>query len=157
MAIAFRYKDVLTGTTHVGAGAVSGEARANIGLGAPYGRIMAVEVKGDDTNVDTNAALVLTDAHGRQLLASFVLDAGTTTFDEYTSQVADIGAGTDSTVGWLIKLGYPEDQSYTAEGDAAADTEGHSDSGVFAKSPVLATLTAGTDGDYHRIGLWVVI
>jgi hypothetical protein len=156
MTIAFRYKDLTTGTSHVGAGAVTGEARGNIGLGAPYGRVMAIEVKGDDADVDTNASLALEDAHGRKIVAGITLDAGATTFDEYTSQEAIIG-GLTSTVGYLIKIGYPEDQAYNSEGDAAADTEGHSDSGVFAKSPVLATLTAGTDGDVHRVGLWVEI
>jgi hypothetical protein len=158
MAIKFKYVDLTTGTSHNGAGAVSGEARGRIGLGAVYGKVIAVEVKGDDANVDTNAALNLVDAEGRLLLDAMTLDAGDTTFDQYTSQTASIG-GLTSTVGYLIGLAYQGTQQYStaATPDAAADAEGHGSDGVFAKSPVVVTLTAGTDGDVHRVGLWVEV
>jgi hypothetical protein len=159
MAIKFRYVDLLTGTSHVGAGAVSGEARGNIGLGAVYGKVCAVEFKGDDADVDSNATLALADAAGRQLLAATAIDAGATTYDEYTDQESVIGTTVSavSTVGALFRLDYPEDQFLDSEGDFSADTEGISGGGVFAKSPVTATIAAGTDGDWHRVGLWVVV
>lgn len=156
MAVKFRYVDLTTGTSHNGAGAVSGEARGKIGLGAHYGKVCALEVKGDDANVDTNASLAIVDAKSRKIVAGITLDAGDTTFDEYTSQTAVIG-GLTSTVGYLIRVDYPEDQFYDSEADAAADTEGISGGGVFAEGPLTVTLTAGTDGDVHRIGVWVEV
>lgn len=158
MAIKFRYVDILTGTSHVGAGAVSGEARGNIGLGAEYGRVLGVEIKGDDANVNATAQFALTDAKGRQLLAAKAIDAGDTTFDEYTSQEDVIGTAVSvaSTVGALFILGYPEDQYLDSEGDFSANTEGMV-AGLFAKSPVTVAQTAGTDGDWFRVGLWVEV
>ena len=161
MAVKFKYVDLLTGTSNNGAGAVSGEARGRIGLGAQYGRVCALEVKGDDANVDTNASLNIVDAEGRLIITAMTLDAGDTTFDDWTAQTPVIGTTVTSasTVGYLIGLEYQGTQRYStaATPDASADAEGHGVSGVFAKSPLVVTLTAGTDGDWHRVGVWVEV
>lgn len=158
MAIKFRYADVLVGTSHVGGGAVSGEARANIGLGAVYGRVLAFEFKGDDANVDSSTDLALVDAEGRAIFTDTALDPGDTTSDQYTGQEAIIGTtvAVASTVGVFNVVGYPETLYVDAAGDASADTEGMV-GGVFAKSPVTAVVTNGTDGDWLRVGLWVEV
>lgn len=158
MAIKFRYADLLTGTSHVGGGAVSGEARANIGLGAEFGRVLGVEFKGDDADVDNNTTLALDDAKGRVLLKATVIDGGDTTYDEYTAQEDIVGTTVTSasTVGALFVLGYPEAQYLDAGTDFSANTEGMI-AGVFAKSPVTVTIASGTNGDWHRVGLWVEV
>jgi len=158
MTVKKRYADLLTGTSHVGGGAVSGEARANIGLGSAYARVLGFEFKGDDADVDTNNTLELTDADGRLLLVATAFDAGGTTSDEYTEQEAAIGTTVSaaSTVGVFRIVGYPEALYVDAAGDASADTEGMV-AGVFAKSPVTATIAAGTDGDWQRVTLWVEV
>src|SRR3972149_5773385 len=113
MTVKKRYADLLTGTSHVGGGAVSGEARANIGLGAAYARVLGFEFKGDD-------------ADGGLLLVATAFDAGGTTSDEYTEQEAAIGTTVSaaSTVGVFRIVGYPEALYVDAAGDASADTEG---------------------------------
>lgn len=158
MAIKYRYADLLTGTSHVGAGAVTAEARANIGLGAVYGKVVAVEFKGDDSGVDVNNTLELKDALGRTLLTAVALDAGDTTFDQYTDQESIIGTTVSaaSTVGTLIYLVSTSAQVYETDGSAVAADQGVAE-GVFAKSPVTVTIAAGTDGDWHRVGLWVEV
>lgn len=159
MAIKKRYVDLLTGTSHVGAGAVSGEARGNIGLGAEYGRVLKFEFKGDDADVDTNNTLQLIDANGRQLLAALALDGGT---DDSTALNTDqeciIGTAvtTVSTFGVGYYLGPNEVDVIDESGDASANTEGMT-VGVIAKSPVTAVLASGTDGDWHRVALFVEV
>lgn len=160
MAIKFKYVDLLTGTSHVGAGAVTGEARGYINLGSngDCALVKAIEFKGDDSSVDDNAQFALTDRDGRQLMAARAVDAGGTTSDEYTAQQSAIGTTVSavSTVGVQNALGYIE-TAYVddnATRDISADTEGVIP-GVFARGPILVALTAGTDGDWHRVGVWV--
>jgi hypothetical protein len=160
MAIKFKFVDLLTGTSHVGAGAATGEARGYINLGSngDCGIVRAIEFKGDDDAVDNNAQFALTDRDGRQLMAARAVDAGGTTSDEYTQQQSAIGTAVSavSTVGVQNALGYIE-TAYAddnATRDLAADTEGVIP-GVFARGPILVTLTAGSDGDWHRVGVWV--
>lgn len=160
MAIKFKYVDLLTGTSHVGAGAVSGEARGfiNLDTNGGYGMVRAFEIKGDDADVDTNAQLAITDCEGRRVFAATAIDAGATTSDEYTDQLAVIGTtvGSASTVGASHALGYIE-TAYVddnATRDISADTEGVI-AGVLCRGPLTVALTAGTDGDWHRVGVWV--
>lgn len=160
MAIEFRYVDLLTGTSHVGAGAVSGEARGFIHLptNGGYGIVRAVEFKGDDADVDTNNTIAISDCEGRRVFAATALDAGGTTSDEYTDQLSVIGTTVSaaSTVGVQFGLGYIEtayvDDNTTR--DISADTEGVI-TGVMCRGPLTVTLAAGTDGDWHRVGVWV--
>lgn len=161
MTIKKRYVDLLTGTSHVGAGAVSGEARGNIGLGAAYGKVMSFEFKGDDADVDTNNTLELTDADGRIIFKATALDAGTDDSTlKNTEQEAIIGetVAAASTVG--VRFGLSEDEDSVYQGSAGAlttDNVGPAGLGIFAKSPVTATIASGTDGDWHRVSLWVEV
>lgn len=160
MAIKKRYVDVLTGTSHVGAGAVSGEARGLIGLGAVYGKVLAFEFKGDDTDVDSNATLELKDADGKLLLTAVALDAGTDDGTvKNTQQNAIIGTTVSvaSTFGVGFDLVAEEDKVMGADGVATTDNVGAGSGGRFAKSPVTATIAAGTNGDWHRVTLWVEV
>ncbi len=160
MAIKKRYIDLLTGTSHAGAGAVSGEARGLIGLGAVYGKVVAFELKGDDTDVDTNNTLELKDAEGRVLLTAVALDAGT---DDGTLKNTQQNAiiGTTVTVASTFGVGFDlvseEDRVMGSDGVATTDNVGAGGTGRFAKSPVTATLVAGTNGDWHRVTLWVEV
>ncbi len=158
MTIKKREVVMLTGTSHVGAGAVSGEARAYIGLGSKYGLVHGFEFKGDDANVDTNNTVALSDSRGRTIFAATALDGGDTTSDEFTEQTRAIGATVSaaSTVGVYTRLTPLETTVYDVNGDPEANTEGPP-GGMFAESPVLVTLASGTDGDYHRVILWVEV
>ena len=155
MALKFKYVDLTTGTSHNGAGAVSGEARGRIGLGAVYGRVLGFEFKGADANVDTNNTLELLDADGRTVLTATALDAGGTTTDQYTSQVAIIG-GLTSTVGVAKQIVGLEAEALGQDGVATTDNVG-AGGPVFAKSPLVVTIAAGTNGDVQRVGVWVEV
>ncbi|MES2156037.1 MAG: hypothetical protein V4510_12965 [bacterium] len=160
MTIKKRYVDVLTGTSHVGAGAVSGEARGLIGLGAVYGRVVGFEFKGDDTDVDTNNTLALSDADGRVLLTAVALDGGTDDGTlKNTQQNAIIGTTVSvaSTFGVGFDLVCEEDRAMGSDGVATTDNVGAGSGGRFAKSPVTATIVSGTDGDWHRVTLYVEV
>lgn len=160
MTIKFRYADLLTGTSHVGAGAVSGEARALIGLGSEFGKVVAFEFKGDDTDVDSNATLELKDARGRLLLTAVALDAGTddgTVKNTAQNQVIGTTVSAVSTFGVGFDLVSEEDKVMGSDGVLTTDNVGAGGTGRFAKSPVTATIAAGTDGDWHRVGLWVEV
>src|SRR3972149_5975421 len=117
-------------------------ATKELGLGAAYGRVVKVEVKGDDADVDTNATFALTDAEGRELLAAFAIDGGT---DDSTA----LHTSQDfSTFGVGFSPPAPEAAAVDAAGDASADTEGLVNHPI-AKSPVTIDVAAGTatDGD----------
>jgi hypothetical protein len=158
MAYKFRYVDLLVGTTSISGTAVSGEARTTLGLGAPFGRICAVEIKGDDADVNATTAWSVTDAETRLVYVS-TQDAGATTFDQYTSQTAIVGTtvGAVSTVGFVSAMGYPELTYKDIDGLANDDTGGESPNGVYAKSPLTITQTSGTNGDWFRFGVWVEV
>lgn len=160
MAIKFKYVDLLVGTSHVGAGAVSGEARGYINLdtNGGYGMVRAFEFKGDDANVNATNTIGITDCEGRRVFAATAIDAGATTSDEYTQQQTAIGTTVSavSTVGASHALGYIE-TAYVddnATRDISADTEGVI-AGVMARGPLLVTIASGTDGDWLRVGVWV--
>lgn len=161
MTIKYRYADLLTGTSHVGGGAVSGEARVNIGLGAVYGKVLGFEFKGDDADVDTNNTLALTDASGRIIFKATALDGGTDDSTlKNTDQESVIGTAVSaaSTVG--VRFALTEDEDSVYQGSAGAlttDNVGAAGAGIIAKSPVTATIASGTDGDWHRVGLYVEV
>lgn len=150
MAIKKRTITLTTGTSHAGGGAVSGEARGELGLGAKWGKILKVEVKGDDANVDTNNTFAITDNAGRIIFPATALDFGT---DDGTVKSTEQGY---STVGLSIFPTATESQVYDQGGDAAANTEGPGPS-LVAETPLLITLAAGTDGDVHRIHVFVEV
>jgi len=130
--------------TSNGSGAASGE----LGLGCKYGRIFKVEFKGDDADVDTNNTLAITDNAGRAVLAATAFDGGT---DDSTAKKTEQSF---STVGVGFYLGPVESDVYDAGGDASANTEGQA-IGVLAESPVTIAIASGTEGDVHRIHLFV--
>lgn len=172
MAIVKVYKDMLTGTTHAGAGAVAGQARTLIGFGRPRGgvspsgrgsmgcgRILKVEFKGDDADVDVNNTLQLLDSRGRQLLAATAFDGGTddsTVLNTEQEAVVGTTVTAASTVGVGFYLTPNETDVIDESGDFLANTEG-SVLGGLAYSPVEVRLAAGTDGDWHRVTLFVEV
>lgn len=159
MALKKRYVDVLVGTSHVGAGAVTGEARGFIGLGEKFGKVVGYELKGDDADVNATATLGLTDDEGRIILTAVVTDGGTDDSTlKRTQQDAVIGTtvSTVSTVGVARQLVDEEDTVMGSDGVLTTDNVGAS-TGKFAKSPVTATILSGTDGDWYRVILWVEV
>ncbi len=160
MAIKYKYVDLLVGTSHVGGGAVTGEARGFINLdrNGGYAMVRALEVKGDDDAVNASTAFAITDCEGRTLMASRAIDGGDTTSDEYTAQQNAIGTTVSavSTVGVSNALAYIE-TAYVddnATRDISANTEGNI-AGVFGRGPLTVTATSGTDGDWFRVGVFV--
>lgn len=138
-------KRTITLTTG-GAGTASGE----LGLGAKYGRVFKVEFKGDDADVDTNNTLAITDNSGRKVLAATALDGGT---DDSSALMTEQSY---STVGRGFYLGPVESDIVDQGGDFSANTEGQP-YGVLAESPVTVAIASGTEGDVHRIHLFVEV
>lgn len=148
MAIVRRRTTITTGTSHAGAGAVTAEARASLGLGAPYARPLRFEVKGDDANVNATAAFSIVDAEGRTILTSVAADAGD----------ADAGNTTGngfSTVGFGYALVNDEARSLMSSGAVGTDNVGGGP--VIAKSPVTIAQVSGTDGDVFEVTLFVEV
>ena len=161
MAIRKVSQDILTGTHHVGAGAVSGEARCFLSFGkeGTPGRVLKLEFKGDDADVDVNNTIQLLDRDGRQLLAALATDGGTddsTVLNTDQEVVVGKTVTAVSTFGVGYYLSPNEADIYDESGDAQANTEG-TVAGVVAVSPVTAVLASGTDGDWHRVTLWVEV
>ncbi len=121
-----------------------------LGLGAAYGKVLKVEWKGDDADVDTNATIGIVDADGRQILAATAMDAGTDDSSaRHTGQ-------TYSTVGIGLYLSPNEADGIGADGSAVATAEGLS-SAPIAQSPVTIAFTAGTSGDVYQVSLFVEV
>jgi hypothetical protein len=125
-------------------------ASVDLGLGAPYGKVFKVEIKGDDADVDINATFAITDAEGRKVLAATAVDAGT---DDSTALTTSQDF---STVGVGFYLGPIESTIYDAGGDPSADTEGVAP-GMVAKSPVTIDVAAGTATDVYEVTLFVEV
>lgn len=135
-----------------------GTGSIEIGLGAAYGRVHAIELKGDDTNVDTNTTYALTDAAGRVILTAIALDAGTDDSSvKDTAQSESIGGLAASTVGVMRYLSFDEAKSIQSSGAVITDNVGGAGSGVFAKSPVTVAMAAGTSGDVIQVALFVEV
>lgn len=148
MAIKRRVAPLLTTGTTGGTG--TGTARTTVSLGAPYGRVIAFEFKGDDANVDDNNTLKLTDATGRILLTAIALDAGTD--DSTTKQTNQ----TYSTVGVYRALVDEEDKVVGQDGVLTTDNVG-AGGPLPAASPITIDIAAGTDGDVQQVVLWVEV
>lgn len=151
MALKRRTGILTTGGSGAGGGS-TGTASRDIGLGAAYGTVVGVEVKGDDADVDVNNTIAITDANGRLILKATAVDAGAddstlkstnqdySTVGVYYSLVEDEARGLQSTIGAV-----------------ATDNVGAAGKGVPAKSPVTVALASGTDGDVHQVVLWVEV
>jgi hypothetical protein len=144
MAIKRRRVTLTTGTD-----GATGTASGTISLGAAYGRILRVEFKGDDANVDVNNTLELVDAEGRLCLTAVALDGGT---DDSTVKTTNQSY---STVG----LGYPlvNDEAKSLMSSGAIQTDNVGGGPVIAASPVTVNIAAGTDGDVHQVTLYVEV
>jgi hypothetical protein len=144
MAIKRRRVTLTTGTD----GATT-TASGDISLGAAYGRILRVEFKGDDANVDVNNTLALTDAEGRIVLTAIALDAGT---DDSSVKATNQDY---STVGVAYALVNDEAKSLLSSGAVGTDNVGGGP--CVAASPVTVDIAAGTDADVHQITLYVEV
>jgi hypothetical protein len=151
MTIKKRTGTLVTGTTHAGAGAVTGEARLEVGLGAAYAKVFKVEFKGDDSGVDANNTLTLTDADGREVLVATALDGGT---DDSTALKTEQDY---STVGVGFYLTALETDIRDADAGAAYSATEGLFAPMLARSPVTITIESGTDGDEHRVHLFVEV
>ena len=120
-----------------------------IGLGAAFARVLRIEVKGDDANVDADTTFAITDADGRLVLTAIALDAGT---DDSTVKATDQGF---STVGLAYALVNDEAKSLLSSGAVATDNVGGGP--VIAASPVTVALAAGTSTDVFEITLVVEV
>jgi len=120
-----------------------------IGLGAPYARLLRLEVKGDDANVDADSTFALVDADGRKALVAFEIDAGA---DDSTVLDTDQGF---STVGKAFALVFDEAKSLMSTGVLQTDNVGGG--ALIAKSPVTCSVAAGTSGDVFEITLIVEV
>jgi hypothetical protein len=121
-----------------------------VSLGAPYGAVRKIEVKGDDGNVEATATIVVTDADGRIVFSDSGLDFGA---DDATVKQTEQGY---STVGLGIYLAPVETEVIDRLGDPAADTEGLA-GGILAASPLTVALSSGTDGDVYRVHVFVEV
>jgi hypothetical protein len=148
MAIKKRTATLVTGTT----GAPStGEADIELGLGAAYARVFKVEVKGDDANVDSNAQFAITDADGREILVATAIDGGT---DDSTALKTEQSYSTVGVGFYLTAI--ETDIKNGEDGVSYSETEGLF-AAPLARSPVTINITAGTDGDEHRVHLFVEV
>jgi hypothetical protein len=130
-------------------------ATTTVGLGAAYGRVHAVEIKGDDADVDTNATVELIDADGRVILAAFASDAGDADATNDTGNQT-VG-GLTSTFGVMRYLTFDEAKSIQSTAAVITDNVGGAGSGIFAKSPITVNGAAGTSGDVIQVGLFVEV
>ncbi len=143
--------EVTVGTSYAAGGsATTGEAGFNLGLGAKYGKVQKLEVKGDDANVEATATILVTDAGGRIVYSDSSLDFGT---DDATVKQTEQSY---STVGLGIYITPVETEEIDRLGDPAADTEGTAP-GVFAESPLTVVISSGTDGDKYKVHAWVEV
>ena len=134
----------------IGTDGATTTASGTLTLGAAYGLIRKVEVKGDDTNVDTTVVLTFTDAEGRIVVKSPSMDFGPDDSTiKSTNQVY-------STVGASIYPVALETDVYDTGGDPSANTEGVSPP-VVAASPVTIAFSGGTDTDAFQTTLYVEV
>jgi len=145
MAIKRRRMTATTGTD----GATTTFSK-DLTLGAAYAKVLKVEIKGDDTNVDSSAGYTIVDAEGRLILTLAAFDAGPDdSAVKATNQVY-------STVGRALWLSPLETDIVDAGGDFSANTEGNV-LGVVAASPITVAQTGGTDGDVFQITAYVEV
>lgn len=120
-----------------------------IGLGAAFARVLRLEVKGDDADVNAATTFAITDADGKLVLKAVAIDGGTDdsvvkdTNDDY------------STVGLGYALVNDEAKSLLSSGAVGTDNVGGGPS--IARSPVTVALASGTPGDAFQITLIVEV
>ena len=124
-------------------------ASVELGLGAPYGRPLRFEVKGDDADVDTNATFAITDAEGRLVLTAIALDAGS---DDSTVKATNQDF---STVGLAYALVNDEAKSLMSSGAVGTDNVGGGP--LIAKSPLTIDIAAGTATDVYELTVFVEV
>lgn len=120
-----------------------------IGLGAAYARLLRIEVKGDDADVNASTTFAITDAAGRKPLTAVAIDGGTddsTPLDTNTVYSA-FGVGRD--------LVNDEAKSMMSTGVLGTDNVGGGP--LIAKSPVTVSAASGTSGDVFQITLIVEV
>lgn len=138
-------------TITIGTDGATTTGSKTVSLGAAYGSVRKIEVKGDDGNVEATATILVTDADGRIVFSDSGLDFGT---DDSTAKQTEQSY---STVGLGIYPGPVETEVIDRLGDPSADTEGVTGGGVFAASPLTVALSSGTDGDVYRVHVWVEV
>lgn len=147
MTIKKRTIDTIT----IGTDGSTGTGSKSVGLGATYGAVRKVEVKGDDTNVDTTTALLITDADGRIVFSKGATDFGP---DDSTSKQTEQSY---STVGLGMYLVPDEAETFDRNGEVSAANAGEAGNGIFARSPLTVALSSGTDGDVFRVHVFVEV
>jgi len=145
MAIKRRRTTATTGTD----GATTTFSK-ELSLGAAYGLLLKLELKGDDTNVDSSAGYTVTDAEGRLILTLAAFDAGP---DDSTTKATN---QVYSTVGRSLSVVTLETDIVDTGGDFSANTEG-GNAGVVCASPLTIAQTGGTDGDVFQITAYVLV
>jgi hypothetical protein len=137
-------------TITIGTDGATTTGSKTVSLGAAYGCVRKIEFKGDDTNVETSLAVLVTDAGGRIVYSDTIDGGGDDSTVKQTEQ-------SYSTVGLGVYLVPVETEAIDRLGDPSADTEGVGGQGVFAESPLTFALSSGTDGDVYRIHVWVEV
>lgn len=127
-----------------------GNASAELGLGAAYAKVLKFEFKGDDANVDVNNTLALTDADGRSIVDAIALDGGT---DDSSIKATEQSYSTVGVGRFVTSI---EAEVLDRDGDASADTEGLY-APPIARSPLTVALASGTEGDVHRVHVFVEV
>lgn len=147
MTIKKRTIDTIT----IGTDGSTGTGAKSVGLGATYGSVRKIEVKGDDTNVDTTTTLVVTDADGRLVFTKGATDFGG---DDSTSKQTEQSY---STVGLGMYLVPDEAETFDRAGEVSAANTGEAGAGIMARSPLTVTFGSGTDGDVFRVHVFVEV
>jgi len=146
MAIKKRTIDTIT----IGTDGATTTGSKTVGLGAAYAKVIKLEIKGDDGNVEATATLVVTDADGRVVAKATSVDFGA---DDSTVKSTEQSY---STVGLSIYPTALETDVFDTGGDPAANTEGPGPS-IIARSPLTVALSSGTDGDVYRVHVFVEV
>lgn len=122
----------------------AGAATGTIGLGAKYGKVIAVRW---DSGGDSSSDLTLSSS-----LPAFDSGQAAFTHNIYVRTSVDASAA-----GGIVNyVGPVESIVYDAAGDATADTEGMI-SGIVAHSPVTYTIANGGATETHYIDLFVEV
>lgn len=137
-------------TITIGTDGSTGTGSKAVGLGSAYAKILKIEVKGDDGNVEATATLACTDADGRVVARASGVDFGA---DDSTVKSTEQSY---STVGLSLYPVALETDVFDTGGDPSANTEGVAPP-VIARSPLTVALSSGTDGDVYRVHVFVEV
>lgn len=121
-----------------------------LGLGASYARLLRLEVKGDDANVDDDMTVSITDADGRLVLTA--VDIGDAGRDDSTTKRTN---QTFSTVGEAYAIVHNEALNLGSEGAVQTDNVGGGP--AIARSPVTFAVANGTSTDVIEFTLFVEV